>query len=296
MPFECSTQLHPGMLLSTHIGFGKYATAFVATYGTKLQFYRGAPTFACAAMSSVVKPRTAASSGEGKVRAVSAEKAGKIDEALMSPPYCHTLEQLMELAGQAVAVAVDDLTGGVRAPLAIVCGPGNNGGDGLVAARHLVHFGYPVTLVYPKQRDCAPFKNLVAQLSALGVTPKDQVPEDVELIVDAIFGFSFNGEKGVREPFGTIIQAMNSHKAAMIAVDVPSGWHVDEGDIYDECVRAPDALISLTAPKPCANVLLNKKSACVHYVGGRFVPPCLCTQLDFDVPDYKGTDVIARIA
>lgn len=246
-------------------------------------------------MSGVVKPRTAVVSEARQVRTVTAEKAGKIDEALMSSPYCHTLEQLMELAGQAVALAVDDLTGRKKVPLAIVCGPGNNGGDGLVAARHLVHFGYPVTLVYPKQRDRAPFKDLVSQLSALDVTPKEKIPDGTELIVDAIFGFSFNGEEGVREPFGTIIQAINSHKAALLAVDVPSGWHVDEGDIYDDCVRAPDALVSLTAPKPCSDVLLKKRSSCVHYVGGRFVPPRLCSQLDFDVPDYEGTDVIARM-
>lgn len=274
----------------------RYTTTYIAAHSVKLQFSRKRQTYMCSGMSGVVKPKTTVNHGARKVRTVTAEKAGKIDDALMSPPYCHTLEQLMELAGQAVAVAVDDLTGGTNVPLAIVCGPGNNGGDGLVAARHLVHFGYPVTLVYPKQRDRAPFKDLVSQLSALDVAPKEQVPDDAELIVDAIFGFSFDGAEGVREPFGTIIQSINSHRAAVLAVDVPSGWHVDKGDIYDDCVRAPDALVSLTAPKPCADVLLKKRSACVHYVGGRFVPPRLCAQMDFDVPDYKGTDVIARIA
>lgn len=247
-------------------------------------------------MSTVVKPRTPVSRSGKSIRAVNAEKAAKIDDALMSSPFCHTLEQLMELAGQAVAVAVDDAISGERVPLTIVCGPGNNGGDGLVAARHLVHFGYPVTLICPKRSDRSPFSELLSQLAALDVTPEDHIPENTALIVDAIFGFSFHGEKGVREPFQTLLQEINSHKATLLAVDVPSGWDVDKGDIFDECVRTPDVLVSLTAPKPCADVLQKKRPSLVHYVGGRFVPPRLCTRFDFDVPDYEGTNVIARIA
>lgn len=72
---------------------------------------------------------------------LSAAQAAALDETLMSPSVGYSLDQLMELAGLAVACAVADAYPAPRRVL-LLCGPGNNGGDGLVAARHLTHFGY----------------------------------------------------------------------------------------------------------------------------------------------------------
>lgn len=63
-----------------------------------------------------------------------------------------SIDQLMELAGLSVSQAVfklQPLSKGKR--ILVACGPGNNGGDGLVAARHLFHYGYKPTIYYPKQ-------------------------------------------------------------------------------------------------------------------------------------------------
>jgi NAD(P)H-hydrate epimerase len=65
-----------------------------------------------------------------------------IDEELMGSQLGFSLDQLMELAGLSVASAVSSEYGKCR--VLVVAGPGNNGGDGLVAARHLTHFGYDV--------------------------------------------------------------------------------------------------------------------------------------------------------
>ena len=74
-----------------------------------------------------------------------AESAANLDKELMSTPG-FTLEQLMELAGLSVAEAVytvmEESTSSKPLKILVICGPGNNGGDGLVAARHLVLFGY----------------------------------------------------------------------------------------------------------------------------------------------------------
>jgi len=62
-----------------------------------------------------------------------------------------SVDQLMELAGLAVATAVHkQYAGATPLRVLVVCGPGNNGGDGLVAARHLRHFGHVPSVVYPK--------------------------------------------------------------------------------------------------------------------------------------------------
>lgn len=63
-----------------------------------------------------------------------------------------SIDQLMELAGLSVSQALfklQPLSKGNR--ILVACGPGNNGGDGLVAARHLFHYGYKPTIYYPKQ-------------------------------------------------------------------------------------------------------------------------------------------------
>jgi NAD(P)H-hydrate epimerase len=83
-----------------------------------------------------------------------------------------SIDQLMELAGLSVACGVNDyylkyLEQKVNKKILIICGPGNNGGDGLVAARHLKHFGYEPTIILPKQGSGQLFINLVKQCKDL---------------------------------------------------------------------------------------------------------------------------------
>lgn len=84
-----------------------------------------------------------------------ADDAASVDAELMSSPG-FSVDQLMELAGLAVATAVHKEFEGLAAErggclrVLVLCGPGNNGGDGLVAARHLAHFGHKPAVVYPR--------------------------------------------------------------------------------------------------------------------------------------------------
>lgn len=85
------------------------------------------------------------------LRTLSAKNAAALDQDLMSTGG-FSIDQLMELAGLSVSQAVyrlQPLDKGRR--ILVACGPGNNGGDGLVAARHLWHYGYQPTVYYPKQ-------------------------------------------------------------------------------------------------------------------------------------------------
>lgn len=234
-----------------------------------------------------------------------AESAYALDQELMSTPG-FSLEQLMELAGLSVAEALyvvlppqpsssSSASQGGRRHVVVVCGPGNNGGDGLVAARHLVMFGYPrVTVVYPKPGNHPHYANLVQQCKDLGIDVLTELPEDmssVGAVVDAIFGFSFRGEP--RDPFATLLQEMKrlqvDQGVMMLSVDVPSGWNVDEGDVSG-LGFVPDVLVSLTAPKLSAKVFRGR-----HFVGGRFLPPKLASKYGVRMPNYSGVAQVVEV-
>ena len=80
------------------------------------------------------------------IRAISAKAAYNLDQTLFTK-YAFSLEQLMELAGLCVAIC-SDRTAKSGSKILVCAGPGNNGGDGLVAGRHLVHFGRQVDLFW----------------------------------------------------------------------------------------------------------------------------------------------------
>eukprot|EP00956_Cyclotella_meneghiniana_P010149 scaffold13986_cov58-Cyclotella_meneghiniana.AAC.3 len=300
--------------------YHRYST-FSATLLTQT-FAREAVTATTCPPSSHIRPKTslavngdsnqsmkskesAISTAAGATGYLNAKDAASLDAELMSTPG-FSLEQLMELAGLAVAEAVysisqesvtvfdndtdNDTTKKHR--VLLVCGPGNNGGDGLVAARHLVHFGLQADIVYPKPSSKQHFINLIKQCRDMGIPITDEVPtidaadNKYDIIVDAIFGFSFDSKSTIREPFassiGDMIQLQKEYNTPMISVDVPSGWDVDGGDLTGMNFK-PDVLISLTAPK-----LSAKKFRGRHFVGGRFLPPEIAKKYGIQMPSYPG--------
>lgn len=111
-----------------------------------------------------------------------------------------------------------------------------------------------------------------------------------DVIVDAIFGFSFSGE--VREPFPGVIRALETSKVPVLAVDAPSSWNIETGPPGEGPGRVymPTALISLTAPKPLVKWFTGR-----HFVGGRFVGREVAEKYGFDVPPYKGAEQVVEI-
>ena len=227
---------------------------------------------------------------------LNAEDAAALDEELMMTPG-FTLEQLMELAGLAVAEAIYQTAPSPDSRILIVCGPGNNGGDGLVAARHLRLFKFQsIIVVYPKNTSAKQphYANLVQQCQDFGIPILETMPEDLSnygMIVDAIFGFSFAGTP--REPFGTILNQImatqKDHSTPVLSVDVPSGWSVNEGDVNGIGFE-PDILVSLTAPKVCSIIFRGR-----HFVGGRFLPPAFAAKYGIQMPPYPGTAQVMEL-
>jgi NAD(P)H-hydrate epimerase len=150
---------------------------------------------------------------------------------------------LMERAGAGVAAAVSELepAGLVR----IVCGKGNNGGDGLVAARSLLDMGIEAEslLLWPASELSGDAVANYERLVSAGGTVKDVTADDLPsalagtaVAVDAILGTGFSGAP--RAPVDDAIDALNDLDCPVVAVDVPSGADASTGAVEGKCVRA----------------------------------------------------------
>ena len=144
----------------------------------------------------------------------------------------HDVPTLMERAGRAVADFVLQDFEELRR-ITVVCGPGNNGGDGRIAARLLEEAGCEVRIVEARPED---------EAKDLG---------DPELIVDALFGTGFSGEP--RPGAARLIEQMNSADAEIVAVDIPSGVDASTGEVAGAAVDAT-ATIALHGEKVGAYV------------------------------------------
>ncbi len=167
--------------------------------------------------------------------------------------------ELMENAGRAVADAVAEVSGATR-PVVVCAGPGNNGGDGFVAARLLADRGCRVRLVLLGDRgaltgDAAEMARRYAGPVA-GWDVADFVPESV--LVDALFGTGLS--RPVEGEAAALIGAINRSGAYVVAVDLPSGINGDSGAVMGEAVRA-DRTVTFFRRKP-GHLLLPGRIHC----------------------------------
>jgi len=169
---------------------------------------------------------------------------------------------LMEYAGRAVADEVLRLKP-KPCPVAVLCGPGNNGGDGFVVARLLKARGWPVTVALLGER--ASLKGDAAvnagRWDGDTVALSPEVLKGAEVVVDALYGAGLSRPlEGVARE--TVI-ALNNCAAEVVAVDVPSGLHGDLGRAMDGLCVAADVTVSFFRLKP-ALVLMPGRIACGH--------------------------------
>jgi ADP-dependent NAD(P)H-hydrate dehydratase / NAD(P)H-hydrate epimerase len=156
--------------------------------------------------------------------------------------------ELMERAGTGLADRVAEVWRSGR--IAVVCGKGNNAGDGFVCARILRERGYEVRVLLLGPAE---------ELSGDARTNYERLPGDAHetfearlidgatVLVDAIFGTGFSGE--AREPAAGAIEAINRARAFVVACDVPSGVDASSGEVHGPAVRA-DATVTFHAAKP----------------------------------------------
>ena len=171
--------------------------------------------------------------------------------------------ELMERAGRAVAEAV--MARETPGKTLVVCGPGNNGGDGFVAARYLASAGWPVTLALLGRReklngDAAHHANLwEGEIHPLEAAPLD----DAEIVIDALFG------AGLQRPLEgaalDCVRQVNARGLPAYGVDVPSGLSGDSGAVLGETALRAKATITFFRMKP-GHLLLPGRQLCGEVV------------------------------
>ncbi len=159
---------------------------------------------------------------------------------------CNTAEQfrvpsllLMEQAALAACEEIEK-TAKKEGTILIVCGTGNNGGDGLAIGRILFLKGYSVELVLIGDEKKATSQNEKQReiLNGYGITVKKEISQkqEYQMIIDAIFGVGLT--RTVEGSYKSVIEEMNALKGSKIAIDIPSGVSADNGAILGTAFRA----------------------------------------------------------
>lgn len=182
------------------------------------------------------------------------EDVRRVEEALTKAGV--SVSELMHRAGAALAhevLRMDDVH-----EVAVLCGLGNNGGDGWVAADELQRRGLSVTVVSPVEiddlrSDLARVYAQAARKTGVGVMvapPRDQLDAllaTADVVIDAMLGTGFHG--AVRAPFSVWIDAVNNSGARVVSADVPSGLSAQRGVAEGSYVSA-DVTVTMLVLKP----------------------------------------------
>lgn len=174
-------------------------------------------------------------------------------------------EQLMENAGQAAAQDILKRADAARSVL-ILCGKGNNGGDGLVIARVLAQYGFTVTVSFVCGEDLSALSQLnLERLVGLPISflaPSECLSVVPQVIIDGIFGTGYQGS--LLESIQAILRQANQVKARRIALDMPTGLNGDTGECDADTFIA-DICYAFAAYKP-AHLMDIAKSYCGEIV------------------------------
>ena len=156
-----------------------------------------------------------------------------------------TTLQLMELAGWQVARCAWHHLGNRATDIGVVAGHGNNGGDGLVAARHLATWGCSVRAVVVAEESRVRgvvFDHVVAARACGVAVHVDTDPAAIRvvsgaaLVIDAVLGTGLRSAP--RDPQASAIRVLNGAGRPILSVDVPSGLDATSGEAFDPCIRA----------------------------------------------------------
>lgn len=219
-------------------------------------------------------------------------RAGRLDPVVdiaslrvLEQTWCEAEPSLMERAGAVAAQWALEILAGRNGPVLVLCGPGNNGGDGYVLARVLRKQGCEVLLVSQQPEGRLPEDAAAARarwLEAGGQIQRDFVGSRWALVVDALFGV------GLRRPLDGVhadwIARLAQCRCPVLALDLPSGLDAVSGAPTGPCVRATHTAcfiafkpgnLTLDGPDHCGELRLFDLGVEVGAGSGRLVAPAL---------------------
>ena len=167
------------------------------------------------------------------------------ESAVLDAVAADRIEALMERAGLWVALAAVDMGVGYGSRVAVLAGPGNNGGDAYVAAKYLARRGVAVVVYargFPKGDYSAARKASTAAVNAGVRVEPFGAPVPADLVIDGLFGAGFHGE------LPEDVLPWLSHTAPVLAIDVPSGLSAGDGSVEGEAFFA-DRTVTFHARK-----------------------------------------------
>jgi len=227
-------------------------------------------------------------------------------DRLMEGKFHISLIQMMENAGRAIAHLTEDYLStpvSHSTKITVLCGTGNNGGGGMVAARNLSNRGYTVSVILIG--DNIKLKPVPAhQWSILNELPLkqiikpasnelDKIISNSDIIIDAMIGYGMTGElKGQLLDF---IQSINNQKSkSIISLDAPTGFRFDQ-EVNPLFTVQASATLTLALPKVGMDDHQKKHILGNLYVGDISVPPALYHQMGISYNDPFGTNQFIRL-
>lgn len=164
---------------------------------------------------------------------------------------------LMEKAGREAAGFIQRTLSQFRRKTVVLCGNGNNGGDGFVVARCLAGWSEDVLVVLvngvPRTQDALSMYQRACKISAVRFLeyPDESLEQELktaDLIVDGIYGIGFHG--AMREAYVPLVKWVNEAAAKVVSLDLPSGVSCDLGEVEGEAIKA-DYTVTFSALKLC---------------------------------------------
>jgi NAD(P)H-hydrate epimerase len=190
------------------------------------------------------------------MKILTAQQLAEADKATMEKQKISS-ERLMERVATLVFSKIHDRLGGAPVPVKIFCGIGNNGGDGLAIARHMIQHGYPVS-VYITNCSKHRSKDFLANYDRIKEVAKEwptllDCKEDIpeidrgDIVIDAIFGIGLN--RPVEGWTAVLIDQINASEALVVSIDMPSGLYADISQPENSSIIKADHTFTFHSPK-----------------------------------------------
>ncbi len=238
------------------------------------------------------------------IPAITVDQMREVDR-LMVEEVGVSILMMMENASRNIASLTRKVLGGSvkNKKIVVLAGKGNNGGDGLGAARHLMNFGATLIVVLAEdesqlnenaktQYEILKQSNIIVYQFSQVENLENKLKEEAQIIIDALLGYNLKGNP--RGAYASLIESANKSGRPILAVDVPSGLDSDLGKANEPTIKAK---YTLTLALPKAGLLKKEAEKCIGelYLADLSVPKTVYDQLGIDVPPLFEKHEIVKI-